>query len=80
LAEFERDLISERTKAGLASAKARGRMGGRPKGLSLEAQKTAMAAETLYNDGNHAVKAICDQLSISKPTLYNYLRWREVKR
>jgi len=79
LAEFERDLISERTKAGLASAKARGRMGGRPKGLSLEAQKTAMAAETLYNDGNHSVKAICDQLSISKPTLYNYLRWREVK-
>jgi len=79
LAEFERDLISERTKAGLASAKARGRMGGRPKELSLEAQNTAMAAETLYNDGNHSVKTICDQLSISKPTLYNYLRWREVK-
>ena len=79
LAEFERDLISERTKAGLASAKSRGRMGGRPRGLSADAQKTAMAAETLYKDGEYSVQEICDQLSISKPTLYNYLRWRKIK-
>ncbi len=79
LTEFERDLISERTKAGLASAKARGRLGGRPKGLSAEAKKTAMAAETLYREGDISVKEICDQLSKSKATLYNYLRWREVR-
>ncbi len=50
LAEFERDLISERTKAGLVSARARGRTGGKPKGLSPQAEATACAAETLYGD------------------------------
>ena len=47
LAEFERDLISERTK-GLSAARARGRMGGRPKGLSPKAEHTAIIAEQLY--------------------------------
>lgn len=78
LAEFERDLISERTKAGLSAARARGRMGGRPKGLSDEAKKTALAAETLYRTGDHSISEICGQLGISKPTLYNYLRSRNV--
>jgi len=79
LAEFERSLISERTKAGLTAARARGRLGGRPKGLSEEAKKTAMAAETLYRTKQHSVSEICRQLSISKPTLYNYLRSRNVQ-
>ncbi len=79
LAEFERSLISERTKAGLTAARARGRLGGRPKGLSDEAKKTAMAAETLYKNQQHSVSEICRQLSISKPTLYNYLRSRNVQ-
>ena len=48
LAEFERDLIRERTQAGLVAARSRGRMGGRPSGLSKQAKATAMAAETLY--------------------------------
>ena len=48
LAEFERDLIRERTRAGLAAARARGRTGGRPKGLSRQSEATACAAETLY--------------------------------
>jgi DNA invertase Pin-like site-specific DNA recombinase len=78
LAEFERSLISERTKAGLSAARARGRLGGRPKGLSDSAKKTAMAAETLYKTKEHSVTDICRQLSISKPTLYNYLRSRNV--
>ena len=78
LAEFERSLISERTKAGLTAARARGRLGGRPKGLSDSAKKTAMAAETLYRAKEHSVAEICSQLSISKPTLYNYLRSRNV--
>jgi DNA invertase Pin-like site-specific DNA recombinase len=51
LAEFERDIIRERTKAGLEAARARGRKGGRPKGLSKEAQDKAMVAETLYKQG-----------------------------
>lgn len=76
LAEFERDLIRERTQAGLQAARARGRKGGRPPGLSKKAEATAMAAETLYREGQLSVQEICDQLGISKPTLYNYLRYR----
>ncbi len=79
LAEFERALIRERTQAGLEAARARGRKGGRPAGLSKQAEATAMAAETLYKEGRMSVQAICDQLSISKPTLYRYLRHRRVK-
>ena len=79
LAEFERDLIRERTQAGLKAARARGRTGGRPPGLSKEAKATALAAETLYKEGQLSVQAICDQLDISKPTLYNYLRHRGVQ-
>lgn len=48
LAEFERDVIRERTQAGLSAARARGRRGGRPKGLAKAAEATACAAETLY--------------------------------
>lgn len=79
LAEFERDIISERTKAGLAAARARGRKGGRPKGLSQKAKHKAIIAERLYLEGELSVQEICDQLSISKGTLYNYLRHRGVK-
>jgi DNA invertase Pin-like site-specific DNA recombinase len=79
LAEFERELIRERTQAGLEAARARGRKGGRPAGLSKQAEATAMAAETLYKEGRMSVQAICDQLNISKPTLYRYLRHRRVK-
>lgn len=78
LAEFERDIIRERTKAGLAAARARGRKGGRPKGLSKKAQHTAIIAEKLYQERELTVKEICEQLSISRGTLYNYLRYRGV--
>ena len=78
LAEFERDIISERTKAGLAAARARGRKGGLPKGLSKKAQHTAIIAEKLYQKRELAVKEICEQLSISRGTFYNYLRYRGV--
>jgi DNA invertase Pin-like site-specific DNA recombinase len=78
MAEFERDIIRERTNAGLAAARARGRKGGRPKGLSKKAQHTAIIAEKLYQDGEMTTKEICEQLSISKMTLYNYLRYRGV--
>ena len=78
LAEFERDIISERTKAGLKSARARGRKGGRPKGLSKQAQNKSRLAESLYKEKELTIKEICDYLSISKPTLYRYLRHRNV--
>lgn len=78
LAEFERDLIRERTQAGLDAARARGRTGGRPSGLSEQAKTTAMAAETLYKEGEMSIREICNQLHISKPTLYSYLRHRGV--
>lgn len=78
LAEFERDLIRERTQAGLTAARARGRKGGRPKGLPPGAERTAYAAETLYREQRLSVREIADELGIAKSTLYAYLRHRGV--
>ncbi|WAK00504.1 recombinase family protein [Methylobacter sp. YRD-M1] len=78
LAEFERDLIRERTQAGLSAARARGRNGGRPKGLPQKAEATACAAETLYKEGKLTVNEIAEKLGIAKSTLYAYLRHRGV--
>lgn len=78
LAEFERELIRERTQAGLASARARGRVGGRRKGLSPQAEATALAVETLYRERKLSVAAIAQKLRVSKSTLYSYLRRRDV--
>ncbi|MCG8615658.1 MAG: recombinase family protein [Desulfobacterales bacterium] len=71
LAEFERDLISERTMAGLAAARARGKSGGRP---SKHDEKDKKMIVELYNSRKHSIKEICDTFGISKTTLYNYLR------
>jgi len=79
LAEFERDLIRERTKSGLEAARARGRKGGRSRGLSKEAEKKAMLAQTLYNERKLGVNKIAADLEISKMTLYKYLRYRGVQ-
>jgi DNA invertase Pin-like site-specific DNA recombinase len=79
LAEFERDLIRERTQAGLSAARARGRNGGRPKGLPKKAEATACAAETLYKEGLLSVDEIAQKLGIAKSTLYSYLRHRGVE-
>ena len=78
IAEFERELIRERTNAGLASARARGKLGGRRPGLSSESQNLAASAETLYKEEKLSTRDICKQLSISPPTLYKYLRYRNV--
>ena len=67
VAEFERDLIRERTQKGLTAARARGRNGGRPK--SLTPQQIAMG-QKLAADNSIPVKAICDQLGISRATYY----------
>lgn len=79
LAEFERDLIRERTKAGLQAARARGRRGGRPKGLTAEAEEKALAAETLYREGRLSANQVARRLGIAKSTLYKYLRHRGVE-
>lgn len=79
LAEFEKDLIRERTMAGLKAARARGRVGGKPKGLSDKAQATACAAEALYKEQKLSVQEIANKLNISKTTLYAYLRYRNVQ-
>ena len=73
LAEFERNLIRERTIAGLEAARARGRLGGRPR--KLDAKKTELAYR-LYDEKKHTVTEICQMLGISKPTLYAYLSHR----
>jgi DNA invertase Pin-like site-specific DNA recombinase len=72
LAEFERNLIKERTMAGLEAARTRGRSGGRPKPKGY-ASKVAMAKK-LYADTTNSVKDICQTLHISKATLYRYLK------
>lgn len=74
LAEFERNLIRERTKAGLAAARARGRKGGRPKTLDTEKRDLLYR---LYDERRYTIKEICRILGISKPTLYTYLQQRD---
>ncbi len=74
LAEYERNIISERTKAGLKAARARGRKGGRPKGLSDQAKEKQRVAKILHQDHSMTPKQICEQLGISRSTLYRYLK------
>ena len=70
LAEFERELISERTVAGLASARARGRKGGRPFKMTAAKVRLAMAAmgqtETIVGD-------LCRELGVTRQTLYRHV-------
>ena len=69
-AEYERDLLRERTSVGLASARARGRVGGRPK--LLDGAKVARAKE-LHAVGTMSPKEIADAVGVSVATLYRYL-------
>jgi DNA invertase Pin-like site-specific DNA recombinase len=70
LAEFEREIIRERTMAGLEAAKARGRHGGRPKALD---EGKAKLARRLKGEGEHSVEEICSMLGVGRSTLYRYL-------
>lgn len=69
LAEFERELIRERTNAGLKAARARGKNGGRPKKLTPEKIEIAKA---MMSDPKINIKTICQTLDISPKTLYRY--------
>lgn len=70
LAEFERDVIRDRTKAGLIAARARGRVGGRP---ALLAPKQIIRIKKLYDARKNTVEEICKIFTISHPTFYNYI-------
>ncbi len=70
LAEFERDLIRERTRAGLDAARARGKRGGRRR--KLDEKKRAQAL-TLHEDKSNTIEDICRTLRVGRSTLYRYL-------
>jgi DNA invertase Pin-like site-specific DNA recombinase len=74
LAEFERNLIRERTQAGLVAARARGRIGGRPKALT---PRQISIAQSLYDDPKNSIAEICRTLNISKVTLYRSIKTGE---
>jgi DNA invertase Pin-like site-specific DNA recombinase len=74
LAEFERDIIRERTNAGLTAARARGRLGGRPKAHTLNTPKKVALAQSLYDNKNNTIEEICKTLHISRATLYRYIK------
>jgi DNA invertase Pin-like site-specific DNA recombinase len=71
LAEFERDLIRSRTRAGLAAARARGRIGGRPSKFDQEKRNMA---RVLLADQATSIKEVCRALQVSKATLYRNLK------
>ena len=70
LGEFERELIRERTNAGLAAARARGRVGGRPPVMTPDKVKVA---RQMYNSQEHTVEAIAKTLGVSRKTIYRHL-------
>lgn len=74
-AEFERELISERTKKGLEAARAKGHFAGRKPGLTNEAKKTARAALLLSRNDTFSVTEVIKQLSIARATYYRYVIW-----
>jgi DNA invertase Pin-like site-specific DNA recombinase len=76
IAEFEHDLIVERTRDGLAAARARGRRGGaRPKMTPTRVQQ----ARAMYDAGGHTVQEIADTFGVTRPTIYRHLRDGDVK-
>jgi len=70
LAEFERDLIRERTAAGLAAARVRGRHGGRP---SVMTSHKLQVAQAMYRSGQYTVAAIATTLGVSRASIYRHL-------
>ncbi len=70
LAEYERELISERTRAGLQAARSRGRLGGRPRKMDTTALHMAMTA---MSDPEACAQEIAQRLGITTATLYNYV-------
>ena len=78
-AEFERDVIRERTMEGIRAAAAQGRVGGRPKGLSREGKEKAKQVAKLYKDSDFSIREIASCVGIATTTVYNYLRHEGIK-
>ena len=74
LAEFERDIIKDRTKAGLHAARARGRLGGRPKAKTLDTPKKVALAQSLYENEDNTIDEVCQMLNVSRATFYRYIK------
>jgi DNA invertase Pin-like site-specific DNA recombinase len=70
LAEFERDLIRERTSAGLAAARARGRHGGRP---SVMTAHKLQVAQDMYHSGQYTIAAIATTVGVSRASIYRHV-------
>ena len=76
LAQLERDIIIERTKAGLESARRRGKVLGAPKGISKKNQQKAVLCEQYFKEGVLTVTEICERLEVSRATYYKCVRFR----
>jgi DNA invertase Pin-like site-specific DNA recombinase len=72
LAQFEREIIRERTNAGLSAARAKGRKGGRPSGLSKEKVKIAEQIKILFDSGKN-IADIKETFKVSPATIYRYI-------
>ncbi|MDH6358911.1 recombinase family protein [Parabacteroides sp. PF5-9] len=76
--EMERNILIERTNAGLESARKKGKVGGRKKGLTNEAKKKAKLAAALYSEylrnPTSSINELCEIVGVSKATFYKYLR------
>ncbi|PYF68484.1 recombinase family protein [Pedobacter nutrimenti] len=79
MADSERKRLIRRTREGLSSARARGRIGGKKKGLTAAAMATAKNAVIFYNSKILTTNEMCSALKISKATLYKYLRYEGVE-
>jgi DNA invertase Pin-like site-specific DNA recombinase len=71
LAEFEREIIKERTQAGLVAARSRGKVGGRPKALSA---KEVQILRNMAADKSLTVSDICKTLGVGRTTFYRYVK------
>src|SRR2546421_2042302 len=80
LAEFERDIIKDRTNAGLRAARARGRLGGRPKANILDNPKKVALAQSLYENRENTIDEICKTLNVSRATLYRYIKTKAAEK
>jgi DNA invertase Pin-like site-specific DNA recombinase len=72
MADFERDLIRERTSVGLKAARSRGKTGGRPK--IIDQAKNMTLIKQMHSDQSHSIDDICKMFNLSRSTLYRYLK------
>lgn len=79
IAELERDMMIERTHAGLRAARKKGRKGGRPKGLTKKLKELAPKAKKLYDADVLSITEICETLNLSRASLYKCLRHEGVE-